>query len=251
MKKHYLFFIILIVGGLFFGLSHRVYGYGIVFISDIGPTNIQTGYTVNGILIIEGHCFGDVSNMETFHPIINFGEAPPPHASAPDEPLEGEPCICVPRVDSTWDDQTIIRCSYNFSHTYTRSGTFTVTPKGSSSSVIGSSPAVDFTGSPETVYVTAASIPTPHGNDLNPLVATGTAELIRQLTDRIFIYFSALAVLFVIIGGFTILTAAGSPTQVTKGKKIVLFTIIGYALILLARGIALLIVKILGINVTF
>ncbi|MBU4078280.1 hypothetical protein KKE85_01525, partial [Patescibacteria group bacterium] len=138
MKKNCLLFIMLIICGLFLGLSQQVCaanppGFAVAFISEIGPTNIQTGDTVNGTLIIEASCYsGAVGGAVFFKPIINFGEAPPPSATAPDEQLEGGPCVCV--NDSNDTSLKTVRCSYNFSHTYSRTGTFAVIPKTSYSS---------------------------------------------------------------------------------------------------------------------
>ncbi len=50
------------------------------------------------------------------------------------------------------------------------------------------------------------------------------------------------------IGGFYILTAGGSPDQLKKVKKIILFTIIGFSVVMAATGIRALIYKILEID---
>jgi len=218
-----------------------------VFISGIGPVNLQTGQTVNGTLVIEVICLGDSGSGS---PGIDFGDG------SPEEQL-GSACLCV-SVDTNpgggplgLGDAKVatVRCDYSFSHTYNNAGTFTVIPR----SINSTGGAIGTTGLPETVYVSDAATPAPAPgrNTINPLMADTVIDVVRDITNRVFIYLSALAVLFVVIGGVTIMTAAGMPTQVTRGRKIVMFTIIGYALIILARGIATLIFRILDVNVTF
>jgi hypothetical protein len=76
-----------------------------------------------------------------------------------------------------------------------------------------------------------------------------TAELIEKITNLVFYVISGLAVLFIIIGGYFILTSAGSPGQVRRGRQVILYTFIGYAVILVARGIVALIYEMLGVNI--
>ena len=56
-------------------------------------------------------------------------------------------------------------------------------------------------------------------------------------------------VLLIMIGGFTIMTAAGNPEKITKGRKIIIYAIIGFAIMAISRGILALIYLILGINI--
>ncbi len=252
MRKHHFTIILLIILFSTPNLAYAItYSIANVFISEISPTNLSIGQTVNGQLVIEVTCLND---QYSGTPSIDFGDGSV-------EEQSGGSCLCVSVSSSSGSgplglgDAEVkkVRCSYPFSHAYNNAGTFTVIPKTTSSTIGGSvTTGSSSTGQRETVTVAERATPAPiPGGSINPLVATTTVGLIKDITDRIFIYLSALAVLFVMIGGFNILTAAGSPTQVTKGRKIIVFTIIGYALILLARGIALLIVRILGINVVF
>ena len=50
----------------------------------------------------------------------------------------------------------------------------------------------------------------------------------------------------ILLGGFYILTAAGNPERLRKGKQIILWGIIGFAIILLAGGVSALVSSLLG-----
>lgn len=80
----------------------------------------------------------------------------------------------------------------------------------------------------------------------NPLKA-GT---IPEILDRIagFLYYLALAVVTIMVlwAGFQILTAAGSPEGIDKGKRTLLWAVIGTVVILIAGGIADIVADILG-----
>jgi len=69
-------------------------------------------------------------------------------------------------------------------------------------------------------------------------VRTGRAS--TGLVENIikFLWWIALALLplMIVIAGFYFVTAAGDPTKVEKAKGIILYTVIGFIIILLARG---------------
>jgi len=81
------------------------------------------------------------------------------------------------------------------------------------------------------------------------LAATSTAEIIQSIVRAIYWIVSSLLVLLIMIGGFTIITAAGDPKRVTKGKQIIVYAIIGFAIMAVSRGILELIYLILGVNI--
>ena len=69
---------------------------------------------------------------------------------------------------------------------------------------------------------------------------------IYTVTNWVFYILTLLAVLFIIYGGFTVLTASGDPTKSTKGKNILTYAIIGLAIALVATIIPSLARFILG-----
>lgn len=82
----------------------------------------------------------------------------------------------------------------------------------------------------------------------NPLKAKTFEELISNIINFIFYLAIALVPLMVIIGAFYILTAGGEEKKVTTGKNIIFYAIIGFAIILLAKGLVAVIKDILGVK---
>lgn len=81
----------------------------------------------------------------------------------------------------------------------------------------------------------------------NPLTATSFEELINNIIDFLFTLAIPLAALMIIVAGFYFVTAAGKPEQITTAKKIILWTLIGFLIILCAKGIIwLLMEKVFG-----
>ncbi len=69
---------------------------------------------------------------------------------------------------------------------------------------------------------------------------------IYTVTNWIFYIMTIVAVLMIVFGGFTYITAAGDPTKAGKGKSILTFAIIGLAIALIAKLIPSLVRFILG-----
>ncbi|XOB42123.1 MAG: hypothetical protein ACKKMP_01950 [Candidatus Nealsonbacteria bacterium] len=83
----------------------------------------------------------------------------------------------------------------------------------------------------------------------NPL-AEGTQfeDIIDNLIDFIFNIAIVLAPLMVVIAGFLFVTAGGNLEQTQRARNIILWTIIGFLIILLAKGIMAVIENLLGVN---
>jgi hypothetical protein len=71
----------------------------------------------------------------------------------------------------------------------------------------------------------------------NPLKHCMLDDFIYAITDFIFWVATAIAPLMIVIAGFYFVTSAGNPQQVQTAKKIILYTLIGYTIILLSRGL--------------
>ena len=66
------------------------------------------------------------------------------------------------------------------------------------------------------------------------------------ITDWIFTFLMALVGVMIILGAFTIVTAAGSPEKLNKGKSYILYAAIGMIVALLAKAVPALIRSLLG-----
>ena len=80
----------------------------------------------------------------------------------------------------------------------------------------------------------------------NPLQANTIQELIDRVVRWMLMLGTALVPLFIIIGAFQIMSAAGNPENITKGRHTITYTIAGYILLLIATGLTALITNILG-----
>ncbi len=82
----------------------------------------------------------------------------------------------------------------------------------------------------------------------NPLDIDTVVELINRILDFIWKLAIVFAPVMLLVGGFYIMTAGGNPTNFEKGKKIMIYTIIGFAIVLLSRGIVALVKDIIGVE---
>jgi len=83
----------------------------------------------------------------------------------------------------------------------------------------------------------------------NPLEYETFGELIDAIIKFIFNIAIVVTPLMAIVGAFYILTAGGDPKRVGTGKNIILYTVIGLAIILLARGLVAMIEQIIGVKI--
>lgn len=81
----------------------------------------------------------------------------------------------------------------------------------------------------------------------NPLKNSDTFEKILCNVGNWLIGIAApIAVFMVLIGAFQIMTSGGEPEKLNKGKKTILWTVVGYGILLIGWGIAEVIANILG-----
>jgi len=82
----------------------------------------------------------------------------------------------------------------------------------------------------------------------NPITAESFEEIIDNVIDFVFKIAIVLAPLMVVIGGFLLLTAGGNISQVGRAKSLLLWTAIGFLVVLLSKGILAIINQILGVG---
>ena len=71
----------------------------------------------------------------------------------------------------------------------------------------------------------------------NPIEAVSFEAVINNIIDFIFKIAVVLVPLMIIIGGVMFLTAAGNLEKVNQAKRILIWTIIGFLIVLLSKGI--------------
>ena len=83
----------------------------------------------------------------------------------------------------------------------------------------------------------------------NPLgEGTQFEDIIDRIIDFIFRIAIVVAPLMVVIGGVMIATAAGNPQQVARARNLLIWTAIGFAIVLLSKGIIVIIKQLLGVQ---
>lgn len=80
----------------------------------------------------------------------------------------------------------------------------------------------------------------------NPLNAPDFDTIVNNLIDFIFKISIILVPLMIIVGAFLIMTAAGDPKKVGTGKNMIIYTLVGFTIVLLAKGILNVIKQLLG-----
>jgi len=80
----------------------------------------------------------------------------------------------------------------------------------------------------------------------NPLGQTSIVGVINNVLNY-FIYISVpILAIMILVGGFQILTARGAPDKIVSGKKTITYAVIGFGIVLVSKGIALILLKIIG-----
>lgn len=71
----------------------------------------------------------------------------------------------------------------------------------------------------------------------NPLEAETFEELIDSIINFIFSIAIVIAPIMIIVSGFYFVTAAGDPEKIKTAKRIILYTMIGLIIVILAKGL--------------
>jgi len=84
----------------------------------------------------------------------------------------------------------------------------------------------------------------------NPIEKSDLKEVIEGIVDWTYKIALVVAPIMIMLGGFYLITAAGNPDRIQTGKKIITWTIVGIAVVLLATSFKVVIESILGGNTT-
>lgn len=80
----------------------------------------------------------------------------------------------------------------------------------------------------------------------NPLNATTFEEIVNNIINFILYVGVAVFPIMAIIAGFLFLSSGGDPSKVKKAKDILLYSVIGLFIVLLAKGIISVLKSVLG-----
>ncbi|MCP6719426.1 MAG: hypothetical protein KJI71_04310 [Patescibacteria group bacterium] len=82
----------------------------------------------------------------------------------------------------------------------------------------------------------------------NPLQAENIEDIIDNIIDFILTIAIFLGPLLIIIGGFLFITGSSNVEQINRGKRIIIWTTIGFLIILLSKGVVVLVKTLLGVG---
>jgi len=82
----------------------------------------------------------------------------------------------------------------------------------------------------------------------NPLEAESFEELLNTIVTFIYWIAIVIAPLMIMIAAFFFLTAGGDPKRVDTARRIILWTVIGLAIILFAKGLISVLKQIIGVS---
>ena len=82
----------------------------------------------------------------------------------------------------------------------------------------------------------------------NPLESESFEELLNTIVTFISWIAIAIAPIMIMIAAFFLLTAGGDPKRVDTARRIILWTVIGLAIILFAKGLISVLKQIIGVS---
>lgn len=80
----------------------------------------------------------------------------------------------------------------------------------------------------------------------NPLQSGDLTDIVGNILDILFNFALVLTPLMVVVAGIMFVTAGGSPERISTAKRILLWTAVGFVIILLAKGLIVVIRAIIG-----
>ena len=99
----------------------------------------------------------------------------------------------------------------------------------------------------EAAFAAVGGTPGPSVSLINPLGKDSTfLTIANKIIDFLFNIAIPLTAILVLVGGFQMITAAGSPEKFSAGKKTILYAAIGFAVVLLSKGVVGLIQSLVG-----
>ena len=80
----------------------------------------------------------------------------------------------------------------------------------------------------------------------NPLDTTSFIQIINNVLNYLIYISVPILAIMILVGGFQILTAKDSPEKVANGRKTIMYAVIGFTIILISKGVASILLRIIG-----
>ena len=81
---------------------------------------------------------------------------------------------------------------------------------------------------------------------VNPLGTTSIVQIINNVLNYLIYISVPILAIMILVGGFQILTARDNPEKIGSGRKTIMYAVVGFTIILISKGVALIILKIMG-----
>ena len=82
----------------------------------------------------------------------------------------------------------------------------------------------------------------------NPIGASSFTQVVANVTTFLLEIAIPLTAIMALIGGFQMITAGGNPEKFSSGRKTLMYAAIGFAVVLLAGGVAQIVKNFLGVK---
>jgi len=79
----------------------------------------------------------------------------------------------------------------------------------------------------------------------NPLGSDNIVVIINRVLNYLIYVSVPILAIMILVGGFQILAARDNPEKITSGRKTIMYAVIGFAIILISKGVALILLTIL------
>lgn len=79
----------------------------------------------------------------------------------------------------------------------------------------------------------------------NPFGSRTLPEILNGIADGLLLIATPLVAILIVVGGIQILFSAGNPEKFKKGKQTLLYTVIGFGIVLVAKGVSALVAELL------
>lgn len=80
----------------------------------------------------------------------------------------------------------------------------------------------------------------------NPLTTEKFTDVVDRILNILFFISIAIAPVMIIVAGFKLLTGGGDPKNVTSARQMLMWTAIGFGIILLSKGLVIILRNVIG-----
>ena len=82
----------------------------------------------------------------------------------------------------------------------------------------------------------------------NPLSAPDFKTIVDTVVDFIIKLAVVIAPIFIIYAGYLFMTSGGEPGKITTARNVIMYVVIGLAILLLSKGLVMVLISVIGVN---